>query len=204
MDLHRLSPRLGLPAAFLLGAISVFAGPSAVGAVQNAVPSVAVVDMDKVLQSYAPALAKQQEFKATFDQMEGEMKVLETRIEEANAQLSILDRNTKAFAQASLEHDLCVLRRDKLQEINQTDLGRRRLELSVDLFDEIAAGVAAFAKAQNIDVVLRARNAPAGASVSLRFENNQARDVIYYAAQVDLTANLIAFLKSWPGPKKDE
>ena len=56
---NRLAPRsVGLSAAFLLGAISVVYGPSAVPAPQVGATKVGVVDMDKVLKAYPHAEAR--------------------------------------------------------------------------------------------------------------------------------------------------
>jgi Skp family chaperone for outer membrane proteins len=87
-----------------------------------------------------------------------------------------------------------------MQEIRETELSRRRVELAVELFDEISAGIGAFAKQKGIQVVFRARNLGESSSMSQRYENNQARDMVWFDPAADITDQVIAFLKGWQPP----
>ncbi len=202
MELRRLSSRLGLPAAFVLGALSVVAGPAAMRDAQGAPPTtVAVIDMDKVLKAYPGAEARLATLQALVTKTEEELKALSGTVDEGVARRAGFEPKTEAYDNATMEIELTRLRFEETKKIKEAYLARKRLEISVGLWDEIVAGIGAFSKAKGIDVVLRARNAPANASASQRFEVMQARDVIWFdPVKVDATEQAIAFLKSWqPG-----
>ncbi len=198
MNLRGLTPRFGLPAAFLLGMASMLAGPRIGGAA--APTTVAVVDIDAVLRSYAPAKEQQAAFGKVVEGIKAELDGLKGQVEKAAAELQNLEKGSVEYAKAAIDADAWQGRYGKMQEVFENDLGRRRVDLSVHLYEEISAGIAAFAAAKQIDVVLRARNAPANASISQRFDLNQARDVLWSGNQVDVTNDVITFLKGWTPP----
>ncbi|MCC6783870.1 MAG: OmpH family outer membrane protein [Planctomycetes bacterium] len=203
MAIRRLPQHLGLSAAFLLGAISVIAGPAAVGAPQGAAPKIAVIDMDLVLKAYPHAEARLAGLTGMIEKTKDEMKALEASYAEAKARSDVAEKGTEEAARSSLDLEIARQRFEAIKEIRDAALSRKRLETSVGLWDEISEGIGAFAKAKGIEVVLRWRNTPASAGPSQKFETMQAKDVVWVdAAKVDVTAQVIEFLKSWPGPSK--
>ncbi len=199
---YRLAPRsVGLSAAFLLGAISVVYGPAAVSAPQVGATNVGVVDMDKVLKAYPHAEARLAGLTGLIEETKKEMAALEASYTEAKTRNDGSDKGTENYARTSLDVELARLRIEETTKIREAALGRKRLETSVALWDEIVEGIGAFAKAKGIEVVLRARGVPEGAPAGQKFETMQAKDVIWFdAAKVDFTAQVIDFLKSWSGP----
>ncbi|MGE0144595.1 MAG: OmpH family outer membrane protein [Planctomycetota bacterium] len=200
MVLRRTLLRLGIPAALVPGAASALNAQAPLEPSRQAAPTTAVVDMDRVLREYAPARKKQEEFADSVKSMQSQLEALGARFDEAVAKRSGFEDNSPERAEATLEVELLRIKREKMQEIRETELSRRRVELAVDLFEEISMGIGAFAKQKGIQVVFRARNLGESSSMSQRYENNQARDMVWFDPAADITDQVIAFLKGWQPP----
>lgn len=198
--MNRLTLTFGVPAAMLLGAAFLRQDPGAGAAVAG--PAVAVVDIDKVLKAYPGAIKREQEWVTMNEAVTRELRDLEQQVKQKELLVDGFDKGTVEWQQASLEFHILRLRYEETAKLRTNQAQQKRIDIQVELYDEIRDGIAAFATQQGIDIVLRARDARAGATKTSILEDIQARDLLYHGAKVDVTAPVMNFLKGWaPKPR---
>lgn len=193
LNLRKLPLALGLPAAFLAG---LTADP-VLAPTQDPAPKTAVVDIDRVLKAYPGAEARQEEWKTMEAGFQRQMDGLKAEAQEAGAQRDGFDEGTKERATADLQYQLKRLQYDETLKIFSAQADEFRAKIALDLYGEIRRGIAEFAKEKGIAAVLRARADNTAMPVSTRLDANQQRDLLFHDASIDVTEDVIRFMKTW-------
>jgi Skp family chaperone for outer membrane proteins len=160
-----------------------------------------VVDIDRVLKSYPGAEARQNDWQAMEASFKTKMDGLKVQAQEAAADRESFDEGTEDRARANLQYELKRLEYEETAKIFTAKADQFRMDIALDLYAEIRRGIAAFAKAKGIHAVLRARSDNPALPKSARLETNQQRDVLFHDPSIELTEDVIRFLKTW---KPDE
>lgn len=193
LNLRKLPLALALPAAFLAG---LTADP-VLAPTQDPAPKTVVVDIDRVLKAYPGAEARQEEWKVMEGGFQKQMDALKAEAQEAGALRDGFDEGTKERATADLQYQLKRLQYDETLKIFSAQADEFRANIALDLYGEIRRGIAEFAKEKGISAVLRVRADNAAMPVSSRLDANQQRDVLFHDASIDVTEDVIRFMKTW-------
>lgn len=192
--LRQLPLAVSLPAALFLGATAVVARPAPQ---DPAGPKTAVVDIDRVLKSYPGAEAKQNEWKVMEAGFQRQMDDLKAQVEEAMGRRQAFDEGTEERWRANLAYDLKRVEYEEMAKIFDARANQRRLDISLELYEEIRRGIAAFAKEKGLQTVLRLRTDNPALPKAARAEANQQREILYHDPSLEVTDDVIRFLKTW-------
>lgn len=201
--LRKLPLAVSLPAALLLGATAAVARPAPQDPVAAAAaPTIAMVDIDRVLKAYPGAEAQQAAWKVMEADFKSKMEALEAEVRQAMGEREAFTQGTPERLRANLGYELKRLEYEEFHKILAAQAEQRKADVALELYGEIRRGIAAFAKAKGVQLVLRLRADDPNLPKSMRLENNQQREVLYHDPALELTEDVIKFLKTWkPEPE---
>lgn len=161
--------------------------------------SVAVVDMDHVLDNHpsftAQMEAMKKEYQTTMEDFEARRKKMVSELEQLNSALSPDSAEFKAKQESLVGQDSKL----RLEVVNkEKEFGERQARLILDTYNQIVAGVTGAAQYYKYDHVVRYSRKQASQMNPKKPQSvmiGADREVIYFNPQHDLTDTVIAMLK---------
>ena len=181
--------------SLVLGALALLIGGGFVGAqaVHNfRPPSVAVVDISKVFESYRKRQDRQDELEAKTRELQQRLNELERKYKEVVAELPQLEPGEKRkdlmMKKLQLEMDVKLLKEDELGRLRKMQIG-----FITEIREEITQEIDAYVQAQQLDLVLEKTVTAEGEKPGTGF---RWPIVHYVAPELDITRDIAERLNS--------
>jgi Skp family chaperone for outer membrane proteins len=191
MNSKTLSLSLGVPLAFLLGSIAPLrqgpAGP-------DLAKVMGIVDMDKVRRAYPKAREYQDELRQQAAELDARLKKEQEALGELQMQMQAWDRLTDKWIEADAKVNGEKARLERWAKLENARLAENRFRRLVEISEAISVAVKKLAEERGVQMVIHLRTPPEDADAGQRLEVHQLNDVIYHAAALDLTDDVIKIL----------
>jgi Skp family chaperone for outer membrane proteins len=191
MNTKTLSFSLGVPMAFLLGwAVPLAQGPAGL----DLTKLMGIVDMDKARRAYPKAREYQEELRREAAELDARLKKEQEALNELQMNLQKYDRLTKEWIEGDAKINGEKARLERWAKLENARLAENRFRRLVEISETISAAVKKLAEERGVQMVVHLRTPPEDADAGQRLEVHQLNDVIYYAAALDLTDDVIKIL----------
>lgn len=162
---------------------------------------IAVVDMDRARAGHPLYGTKKDELAKWAREKQDELKKLDKTIQAKRAQLNAVEQGTEAYEKLLgeiQEKGYALTYRDKRL---RKDIVTRRYAMLLELNNQVLDAVAELAVKRGIHLVLRRRVHHIKAPLGELMQRAESTDVLYAAASLDITQDVIDFLKTKYPPK---
>jgi Skp family chaperone for outer membrane proteins len=202
MKSSMLSVSMAIPVAVLLGFSLPRApqGQDPANGPAQAPLAIGIVDMDPVAHAFPEFARGVEELKKSNAELLGKLNDLNKEAMALEASLETLEKDSLAFAERQHELRGKAAALESLEKMYNAYIEVQMLKLRHEMMRKVDELIERFAKKKKLDLVLRHRGLPDDkgrlSDIQSRMEVYMHRDVLWYGQALDVTNEVILFLKA--------
>lgn len=191
-----ISLSLGFPAAFLVGSL---AGLPVQGPARSDLSkAVAVVDLQRVLESYPNAGAELEALREQATRVQARLQSMEERNKQLQMEVEGYERGSKEWTEAVSVFEGAKATFETLAKREQQRLDYEKARIEEQAIRAVRAAVSELATKKGLQLVLRLSVVPDEAPLAERLTRHELVTVLHHDRALDMTDDVIEFLKAAP------